>query len=333
MNKIIEISSYFIFAVFLIFTYNLRLMGTLISGVVIFLIINKLYNYLTSKFTKAKNITFFVVTTTLISSLCLIIFGLVSLINGYDETIKSFIQDVFTIMQESKNYLPDAMLHYIPTDIFTLQQKLFSVATEQKPHIFELTSASLKTIAHIFLGILLGTIISISFLGCENVEYKNKPLTKALLDRVINFVNVFERVMFAQGKISLINTSLTAIYLIILLPLFNIEIPYVKTLILLTFCVGLIPVLGNLISNTFIVIMSITVSLKIAILSLIFLIVIHKLEYYINAKIIGHKIQTSIWEILIAMIVMESLFGLIGVATAPIIYGYIKEELKIKGLI
>jgi predicted PurR-regulated permease PerM len=64
-----------------------------------------------------------------------------------------------------------------------------------------------------------------------------------------------------------------------------------------------------------------------------FLIVIHKLEYYVNAKIVGHEIKTSIWEMLIIMVLMETIFGLIGVAVAPIIYGYIKEELEQKGLI
>lgn len=74
--------------------------------------------------------------------------------------------------------------------------------------------------------------------------------------------------------------------------------------------------------------MSLTLSFKVAIGSLLFLVIIHKLEYYINAKIVGNsKIKTSIW-VLIAMVIMETLFGLIKVAIAPIIYGYIKEELK-----
>ena len=113
-----------------------------------------------------------------------------------------------------------------------------------------------------------------------------KPLSLAFYERVKNFTNVFERVIFAQGKISAINTSLTAIYLLIVLPMFNINLPYAKTLVLLTFLVGLIPVLGNLISNTFIVLLSVTSSLKVGIASLAFLVIIHKLEYYINAKIV-----------------------------------------------
>lgn len=38
-------------------------------------------------------------------------------------------------------------------------------------------------------------------------------------------------------------------------------------------------------------------------------------------------------EMLIAMVLLEAIFGPIGVVLAPVIYGYIKEELKLKGVI
>ena len=42
----------------------------------------------------------------------------------------------------------------------------------------------------------------------------------------------------------------------VLLPLLGINLPLTKTIILVTFVVGLLPVVGNLISNTVIVIVS-----------------------------------------------------------------------------
>ena len=109
--------------------------------------------------------------------------------------------------------------------------------------------------------------------------------------------------------------------------------PYAKSLILLSFLFGLIPVLGNLIINFLVVALSITVSFKLAIFSLLFLVLIHKLEYYINAKIVGSRLHISIWELLISMVVMEAIFSMVGVVLAPAIYGYIKEELKLNKII
>ncbi len=48
--------------------------------------------------------------------------------------------------------------------------------------------------------------------------------------------------------------SSPAIYLVVILPAFGVDLPLRKTLIVITFVAGLLPVVGNLISNTFIVI-------------------------------------------------------------------------------
>jgi predicted PurR-regulated permease PerM len=119
----------------------------------------------------------------------------------------------------------------------------------------------------------------------------------------------------------------------VVLPLLGSRLPLTKTLIALTFLTGLLPVIGNLISNTVIVVVSLSYSLGAALGSLTFLIVIHKLEYFLNAKIVGTEIQARAWELLLAMLVMEAAFGLAGVVAAPIYYAYLKDELSARGLI
>jgi predicted PurR-regulated permease PerM len=61
--------------------------------------------------------------------------------------------------------------------------------------------------------------------------------------------------------------------------------------------------------------------------------VIHKLEYLLNARIIGGQIRASPWEILAAMLVMEAGFGVPGLVAAPIFYAYLKDELTSRRLI
>jgi predicted PurR-regulated permease PerM len=67
--------------------------------------------------------------------------------------------------------------------------------------------------------------------------------------------------------------------------------------------------------------------------SLGYLVVIHKLEYFLNARIIGGQIQARAWEMLIAMLAMEALFGIAGLIAAPVYYAYIKNELAARRLI
>jgi predicted PurR-regulated permease PerM len=90
-------------------------------------------------------------------------------------------------------------------------------------------------------------------------------------------------------------------------------------------------VIGNLISNTIIVIVSLAHSPHTALFSLLFLVVVHKLEYFLNAHIVGTQINAKAWELLIAMLLMEALFGLPGVVAAPIVYAWIKGELDKAG--
>ena len=47
----------------------------------------------------------------------------------------------------------------------------------------------------------------------------------------------------------------------------------------------------------------------------------------------GGQIQARAWELLLAMLVMEAIFGIPGVVAAPIYYAYLKNELSAQNLI
>jgi predicted PurR-regulated permease PerM len=139
--------------------------------------------------------------------------------------------------------------------------------------------------------------------------------------RFRDFYRSFATVMGAQITISLINTGLTAIFLI------AVGMPHAALLIAVTFLCGLVPIVGNLISNTIIVFVALTVSLKLAIFALVFLVVIHKLEYFLNSKIIGDRIRNPVWLTLIALIIGERLMGIPGLILAPVVLNYLRVEM------
>jgi predicted PurR-regulated permease PerM len=130
----------------------------------------------------------------------------------------------------------------------------------------------------------------------------------------------FETVMGAQILISAINTVFTAIFAL------AVHLPYAVVIIGVTFLCGLLPVIGNLISNTIIVSIGFTVSPRMALTALIFLIVIHKLEYFLNSKIVGDRIRNPLWLTLVGLVVGEKLMGIPGMILAPVILNYIKLE-------
>ena len=139
--------------------------------------------------------------------------------------------------------------------------------------------------------------------------------------RFRDFYRSFATVIGAQIMISLINTLLTAIFLL------AVRLPHAPLLIAITFLCGLVPIAGNLVSNTVIVFVALTVSLKLAISAFMFLVLIHKLEYFLNSKIIGDRIRNPVWLTLIALIIGEQLMGIPGLILAPVVLNYLRVEM------
>ena len=146
--------------------------------------------------------------------------------------------------------------------------------------------------------------------------------TGRIRERFASFYRSFEIVMGAQIIISAINTAATAIFIYIK------DLPYAPILVMLTFVCGLLPVVGNLISNTIIIGLAFTISPNTAAWALGFLVTIHKLEYFLNSRIIGGRIDHPMWLTLLALIIGERLMGISGLILAPIIISFIKVEMK-----
>jgi predicted PurR-regulated permease PerM len=140
--------------------------------------------------------------------------------------------------------------------------------------------------------------------------------------RFREFYDSFATVIGAQITISCINTTLTAIFV------FTVGLPYAPVVIGLTFLCGLLPIVGNVISNTVIVFIGFLVSPRVAIGALIFLVVVHKLEYFLNSKIVGDRIRNPIWLTLFGLIIGEKLMGVPGMILSPVILNYLRVEMS-----
>jgi predicted PurR-regulated permease PerM len=186
------------------------------------------------------------------------------------------------------------------------------------------------TMIHIIIGMVIGGIVAIS---SDYKDFSKAPLSRNLSERLFHLSRAFADVVFSQIKISAFNTFLTAIFLLFIMPFITGPIPFTKIIIVLTFVLGLLPIVGNVMSNTIIFLVALTVSLYAAVIALLYLMFIHQLEYFINAKIIGSRIKARAWEILIAMVFMEAAFGMPGIVAAPIYYAYLKNELAARKLI
>jgi predicted PurR-regulated permease PerM len=240
-------------------------------------------------------------------------------------------QKMAEILEDSRRTLPPWMVAAMPDTVEGIKIAFTHWLREHASQVQLIGKDAGVALAHVLVGLIVGTMLALR----EEMHDKSasRPLVAALTERVRRLAEAFRRIVFAQIRISALNTLFTATYLLLVLPLLGLPLPLIKTMIVLTFFLGLLPVVGNLLSNSVIVIVSLSHSPQTALLSLGFLVVIHKLEYFLNARIVGTRISAQAWELLLAMLTMEAAFGLPGIIAAPVYYAWIKQELMDAGLV
>jgi len=105
-------------------------------------------------------------------------------------------------------------------------------------------------------------------------------------------------------------------------------------MIFIVFFCGLFPVVGNLMSNSVLTINAfVATGIWGTIICLILLVGVHKLEYFLNSRIIGEIVNLPMAVSLGALIICEVLLGIPGLILAIPLVLFVRHELEhIRGL-
>lgn len=334
--SVYEISAWILITFILLFVLIFNLLPALLAGLLVYELVHIMTPLIARSFPskrpskRAKLWAVGILVVVIVSLLVLAGVGLVAFLRSDAGSVTVLLAKMAQIIEDSRKILPAWLVTHLPADAITFKEQAAIWLRTHADQLQVVGKEAGRATAHILLGMIIGGILALR----DAVVMDNfKPLARALACRGDLFSDAFRRVVFAQLRISAINTTVTGIYLMLVLPLMGIHLPLVKTMIAITFVVGLIPVVGNIVSNSMIVIVSLSQSLTVAAGSLMYLVVIHKFEYFLNARIVGSQIRANAWELLIAIVAMEAAFGLAGVVAAPIYYAYIKSELRARDLV
>lgn len=309
------------------------LLVALLSGLLVYSLVHMVAPRLGQRFDsrRARIIAIALLGTFTVALLSALIWGAVLYFQSDAGSLQRLLQRMADILETSRDQVPDWLKDHLPTDVDQLRLMIsewFRVHSVEAKSIGEQAG---RIALHLLLGMIIGAMVALH--DTTDEPHDHRPLAGALRERLFRLQIAFQQIVFAQVRISTINAALAALYLLVVLPLAGISLPLSKSLIVITFLAGLIPVAGNLISNSLLVIVALSHSLHTAIASLLFMVVVHKLEYFLNARIIGARIQAQPWELLVAILVMETVFGLPGLVAAPVLYAYLKQELIDRDLI
>ena len=323
----ITLASLIIVMAGLLLALPLKLLPSLLAGLLVFELVNMLTPRLQPLLAgqRARWLAVALLGTLVVSTLTLLIAGAFSFLLHEAENPGASLDKFMALVERARGQLPPFIEGYLPASAAEFK---VAIGDWIKSHLSDLQLVG-KGMAHMFVTMLIGMILG-AIIALQRIPdiSRRKPLAAALFERLSLLVKAFRNIVFAQIKISLLNTIFTGIFLAVVMPLFDVHLPLTKTLIVLTFLLGLLPVIGNLMSNTLITIVGLSLSIWVAAAALGYLIVIHKVEYFLNARIVGGQISAKSWELLLAMLVFEAAFGLPGVVAGPIYYAYLKSELK-----
>jgi predicted PurR-regulated permease PerM len=316
----------------MLFILVFHLLPALLAGLLVYELVHILTPHIARKFpgNRAKLIAIALLAIVIVGLLTLAGAGLVAFFRSESGSLTVLLAKMAQIIEDSRKILPSWIIERLPEDAMTFKEEATAWLRTHADELQVVGKEAGRVTAHVLVGMIVGGMVALRD-AIKDDHYK--PFARALAQRAWLFGDAFRRIVFAQVRIASINAFFTGVYLAIILPLLGVHLPLVKTLIALTFVVGLIPVIGNLISNTVIVIVSLSQSLAVAIGSLVYLVIIHKFEYFLNARIVGGQIRANAWELLIAMVMMEAAFGLAGIVAAPIYYAYVKSELRARDLV
>lgn len=318
---------------FLWMVLHLHLLAAVLSGLLVF----ELVRTLAPRFkisawgrTAPQIVAVTLIALAVIGALAAGIGSLIGVLRNSGENLPALFERMAQIIEHSRDQLPAWLLAYMPDSAEELRKAAVEWLRSNAGTLQLGATTFGRTFAHVLIGMIAGAMIALHL--AEPVSGR-PPLAALLTEQAGRLATAFRSVVFAQFWISAVNTTLTWIYLSWVLPAFGVELPFRGLLVLVTFFCGLLPILGNIISNTVIFVFSLSHSLLIALVSLGYLVVIHKLEYFLNARIIGSHIRARAWELLTAMLIMEAAFGIPGLIAAPIFYCFIKDSLRDKALV
>lgn len=321
-------------ALFLFLVLKLHLLPALIAGLLVYHLVHLTAVRLAITRLSGRNakiLSVVLVSTLIITLLVVSAIGMRTFLHHSESGgLAPFMEKLAEILESSRAALPEWIYSAMPRDAEELKLHLANWLREHSGELQLMGKEAGHTLAHVLIGMIIGAMLSLHEMVAVEIR---KPFVTALTGRTAKFSSAFRDIVFAQVKIAAINAFFTWLYLGVALPLAGVKLPFAATLVAVTFFTGLIPIIGNIMSNTAIVIVSLGYSFQLAATSLLFLVGIHKLEYFLNAKIVGSQIKAKAWELLTAMLVMESAFGLPGLVAAPVYYAYLKSELKERGVV
>jgi predicted PurR-regulated permease PerM len=227
-------------------------------------------------------------------------------------------------LDQIRTTAPDWISSRLPDSAAALQEAVSGWLRRHAAELQQWGRQALRVLLYLIIGLAIGLLAA----AARPATTEPAPMVRLAQQRLLQLALAFADIIAAQLRISAVNTVVTGIYLLVVLPLFGYHVPLAPTLVAFTFFASLLPIVGNLLSNAAIVLAALTVSPWLGAVSLAFLVIVHKLEYFLNAHFVGSRINVPTYALLASMLALEAGFGAPGLVAAPVYCAWLTRELR-----
>lgn len=245
----------------------------------------------------------------------------VKTLSGQTEQMMAY---ALVALTDVRMHVPKAVGKYLPQTIEQINALVEQAGAFFGQHALGFGATSMHLLFQ-FLFALLIAATCCTRPAFDTTSYK--PFRREWLNRIHEYSVCFAQLMTAQMYVALWNAFCTSIFLYAVLPLLGVELSFREALVVFTLFASLIPALGNIVANGVMAFLCLPHGAPIMLLAVVFLFVVHKAEYIINARIIGKNVRATVPEMLMAILIGECLFGLPGLMLGPVSYAYLKMYL------
>src|SRR5947209_634008 len=243
-----EIAAWILVGALILYVMMVRITAAVIGGVALYLILDRLAASLSKRIPGMAARTTAVILVTLVGGG--VIVGIaafsISFLQHHVDTIPAMMQQMADILRSTRLWLGGYGHQLIPdfmTDAETIKTGMVDWLKNHAGALKIAGGTFSIGLLHVVMGMLLAIVVFFRHVTHHD-DTSRGPLARYLTEKVDRFAHAFSRIASAQIKVSLFNTFITALYLLTLL-LLGRTIPFMTTLIVITFIFGLIPIVGN----------------------------------------------------------------------------------------
>src|SRR4051795_708732 len=214
----LEIATQVLTGLALLGVLQFHLLASLLAGLLVYELVHLLAPSHTSTLVHrrtGKIIVVALLAVLVIAAIGAAILGLISLLLSGSENLSVLLQKMAEVIETARSRLPRWALSSLPEEPTELKAVVVAWLREHAGRLRSIGQDVWRALLHILFGMIIGGMIAVSR---EAGDIEHGPLVHALSDRARLLGAAFRSVVFAQVRISALNTALTALYLFVIVP-------------------------------------------------------------------------------------------------------------------